>query len=166
MTAMGINIRIKGAAGEREIIEALNTILAELHENKPFPTVQRNQNQSAVGGADLINTFQLVIEVKRQEQLAVETWWKQCVTSANRIPGGTPVLVYRQNRQPWRVVMFTQLPVEFVPATATAPATSTPTSTSTPTPTPTSTFLTVRSMISWVDFLFWFRHYAQKQLSA
>jgi hypothetical protein len=65
-------------------------------------TVQRNQQQSAVGGNDLTNCFGLSIEVKRQEQLSVNTWWQQCVTAAAR-NSELPVLMYRQNRKPWRI---------------------------------------------------------------
>ena len=65
--------------------------------------VQRNQNQSAVGGGD-INILGLSVEVKRCETLAVEQWWRQCETSAMR-NGDVPVLIYRQNRKAWQVVM-------------------------------------------------------------
>ena len=102
---MGINIRAKGAGGEREICDVLNSIIQDTMRILKFPpkeveaagrTVQRNQNQSAVGGNDLTNTFGLSIEVKRQEQLAINTWWAQCLAAANR-NNEHPVLLYRQN---------------------------------------------------------------------
>lgn len=108
---MGINIRQKGAQGEREVADMLNYIIytimgqmgyPEEAKTKALSTVQRNQNQSAVGGNDLTNCFGFSIEVKRQEQLAVNTWWKQCVAAAER-NNEIPVLMYRQNRKPWRV---------------------------------------------------------------
>lgn len=117
---MGINIRTKGAEGEREVIRALEPIarrvLAELgHVVSDGAVVQRNQNQTAVGGCDLTGTFGLAIEVKRQEQLAVGTWWKQACKSAADL-GEQPVLVYRQNRQRWRVMMngYLALPNSYV----------------------------------------------------
>lgn len=106
-----VNIRAKGQNGEREVQAILNEIVQRVRSEQGFPLYedrdlpfQRNQNQSAVGGDDLTNPFQLAIEVKRQETLSVNTWWKQCVQSATR-SGGRAILIYRQSRKPWRVVM-------------------------------------------------------------
>jgi hypothetical protein len=108
---VAINIRAKGQTGEREIADMLNYIVYKLMKELKFPeqeclkgisTIQRNQNQSAVGGNDLTNCFGLSIEVKRQEQLSVNTWWKQCITAADR-NNEMPVLIYRQNRKSWHV---------------------------------------------------------------
>ena len=106
---MPLNIRTKGQNGEREIANELDliikTVLNEL--NIPLPRIniiQRNQNQSAVGGSDLSNVFDLSIEVKRQETLNINTWWKQCIKSAER-NNHIPILIFRQNRKSWRVVM-------------------------------------------------------------
>lgn len=108
---MGINIRAKGQSGEREVADMLNFIIYQVMKELEFPeeeclkgiqSVQRNQNQSAVGGNDLSNCLGLSIEVKRQEQLSVGTWWRQCVAAAER-NNEMPVLMYRQNRKPWRV---------------------------------------------------------------
>ena len=102
----------KGKNGEREVVNLLKEeLLALIMSGRYEPDVcqmlrdvaQRNQNQSAVGGGD-INLFGLSIEVKRQETLNVEAWWKQCVTSAIR-NGDKPVLIYRQNgTRSWHVV--------------------------------------------------------------
>ena len=115
-----MNIRQKGANGEREVATDLNAMLyramadSNLFSNSElqvaFSAIQRNQNQSAVGGKDLSNTFGLSIEVKRQESLSVNTWWQQCLKAAIR-NDEQPVLVYRQNRKPWRVRMFGWLPI-------------------------------------------------------
>ncbi len=108
---MGIDPRTKGAEGERQVYKMLNDIIVGVMLALEFPAdevekaktmVQRNQNQSAVGGNDLTNTFGMSIEIKRQEQLSVNTWWQQCVTAAKR-NNELPVLMYRQNRKPWRV---------------------------------------------------------------
>lgn len=111
-----INIRQKGANGERQLAKDLNDIVNALLVKHGLPVpekpiIQRNQNQTAVGGNDLSNTFGLGIEVKRQENLNVEAWWRQCVQAAER-NHELPVLVYRQNNQAWRVVtlMWVQLP--------------------------------------------------------
>lgn len=114
---MAINIRQKGQTGEREIADMLNFIIYKQMQELGFPedeclkgmtTVQRNQNQSAVGGNDLTNCLGLSIEVKRQEQLSVGTWWKQCVAAADR-NNELPVLLYRQNRKPWRARTYAWL---------------------------------------------------------
>jgi hypothetical protein len=67
--------------------------------------VQRNQNQSAVGGNDLTNTFGMSIEIKRQETLSVPAWWRQCCAAAEK-NNELPVLMYRQNRKPWMIRTF------------------------------------------------------------
>lgn len=107
----GIDIRAKGAQGEREVIQMLTPIIMRVMKEMEFPQdqvnaalkmVQRNQNQSAVGGNDLSNTFGMSIEVKRQETLSVNTWWQQCEAAAKR-NNELPVLIYRQNRKAWRI---------------------------------------------------------------
>ncbi len=108
---MAINIRVKGATAEREIATMLNEIITkvlkdynqhELIDNHNY-FVQRNQQQTAVGGNDLINTYGFGIEVKRQEALSINTWWKQCTVAAMK-NNETPVLLYRQTRQKWKCI--------------------------------------------------------------
>lgn len=107
---MTINIRTKGADGEREACKLLNGIIVEVMTAMGCPAeqieaavqmVQRNQNQSAVGGCDLTNTFGISFEIKRQEALSVNSWWTQCKTAAEK-NNELPVLMYRQNRKPWK----------------------------------------------------------------
>lgn len=114
---MPINVRTKGAEGEREVAKILNDIVNLQRKNLGFPQLnvedyyfQRNQNQSAVGGDDLTSPMPLSFEVKRQEQLSVNTWWKQCVVSSERT-GNIPILIYRQNRKPWRIRMIADVPL-------------------------------------------------------
>lgn len=115
---MGIHVVNKGKEGEREVCKLL---LVEIYRaateygfDQPtiealVATVQRNQNQSAVGGGD-INMLGLSFEVKRCEQLAINAWWDQCTTSAARNEDH-PVLIYRKNAKPgertkWHVVTW------------------------------------------------------------
>ena len=110
---MGINIRQKGQEGEREIQRVLEPIVRKVLERNGIPLpekaiIQRNQNQSAVGGSDLSNTFGLCIEVKRQEALSIGTWWAQCVAAA-KDNNEWPVLLYRQNGKKWRCVTLVWL---------------------------------------------------------
>lgn len=110
---MGINIRQKGQEGEREIQRALEPLVRKVLKAGGYPIpgkpiIQRNQNQSAVGGSDLSNTFGLCIEVKRQEALSINTWWAQCIAAA-RENNEHPVLLYRQNGKKWRCVTLVWL---------------------------------------------------------
>lgn len=85
--------RNKGQRGERELCELLMHHL-ELDE------VTRNLDQVREGGADIMDVPGLAIEVKRQETLSVDSWWRQATKQAintNRMP----VLAYRQNRKKW-----------------------------------------------------------------
>jgi len=111
---VGANPRQKGAEGERQVYKMLNGIIVEVMTAMGFPAeevekaktmVQRNQNQTAVGGCDLTNTFGMAIEVKRQEQLAINTWWEQTKKSAEK-NNELPVLIFRQNNKPWRIRTF------------------------------------------------------------
>lgn len=116
---MTINIRQKGASAEREVAKMLNGIIVEVATALGYPPdkveaagacVQRNQNQSAVGGCDLSNVFGIAVEVKRQEQLSVETWWKQTKAAATR-NNELPLLIWRQSRKAWRVRTYAWLPL-------------------------------------------------------
>lgn len=143
---MGINIRNKGAGAEREIVNALEPIVQRLLREGGFPVpdkpvIQRNQNQSAVGGSDLSNTFGMCIEVKRQEQLQINTWWAQCIAAAKT--NEQPVLLYRQNGKKWRAITFVQLPM--------------------PPMSGASSFY-ARVEMSFDDFLRWFEEWARRML--
>ena len=50
-------------------------------------------------------------EVKRQENLSIGSWWKQCVESAAR-SGGVPILIFKQNRKKWRVILFVDIKID------------------------------------------------------
>ncbi|MCU7836140.1 MAG: hypothetical protein KZQ83_12940 [gamma proteobacterium symbiont of Taylorina sp.] len=93
---MGKMQRNKGAAGEREVAKILNEELGI--------ELVRNLEQTRNGGHDLIGLDGWAIEIKRQEQLSINTWWKQTVDQAERI-GEKPALFYRQSRKPWMVIV-------------------------------------------------------------
>ena len=119
---MGINIRQKGANAERDIADDLNAIINDVRAQMGLsglakPMVQRNQNQTAVGGKDLVGTFGLAIEVKRQEALSINTWWIQCVKSAEEL-NEIPVLLFKQSRVKWRCIMPVTLTLPTSPAAA------------------------------------------------
>ncbi len=114
---MSIHVVNKGKEGEREVVRELNALLEKVLQSQQWPEhlveisrkcIQRNQNQTAVGGCDLSNTFGLAIEIKRQEVLSIESWWRQCLASAER-NSEWPVLLYRQNHKSWKCVTFVNL---------------------------------------------------------
>lgn len=109
-----MNIRSKGAGAEREIADMMNAVLLRVAKARGIANldstamVQRNTLQAAIGGCDLTNTGKFAIEVKRHESLSINTWWKQCEASAIR-EKKEPVLMYRQNRKPWKVVSWAEV---------------------------------------------------------
>lgn len=143
---MGINIRQKGQEGEREVARAMNSIVETVLQKHKIkvpdkPIFQRNQNQSAVGGSDLTNPFHLAIEVKRQEALSINTWWKQCCTAAIA-DGAVPVLIFRQNGiRAWRCILRVDVPLgEGTHVSG------------------------VRAEIGWEDFLQWFYNLVDRRV--
>lgn len=146
---MAINIRAKGQNAEREVATVLNEIIGRCKERRglkhsSIDSVLRNQQQSSVGGADLQGTFGLAIEIKRQENLSVGTWWKQCLEQAVRL-GEHPVLIYRQSHKPWTVVTGAVLML---------PGVERP-----------SNCMHVKATIEWDDFLAWFECWVDRKLS-
>lgn len=143
-----INVVDKGKGGEREVAKLLNAVIQEVLRAQQWSPeaikaaeqcVQRNQNQSAVGGADLANVFGLAVEVKRQETLSVNSWWAQCCASAAR-NREFPVLIFRQNNKAWRIVLPVSVPLPH-PNEGSA----------------WDTEIGMRAEISKEDFLKWFR---------
>ena len=104
-----INGRKKGHDAERFIAKKLNDVINAVCDDwkrpRPiFPQVQRNQNQSAVGGLDLVGTLIFGIEIKRCQKPAIQTWWKQVVAAAD-VEDKEPVLIYKIDRGAWLVCM-------------------------------------------------------------
>ena len=86
--------RQKGQRGEREICN----LLAERLGGE----FKRNLMQTAEGGYDVLGLDDYAIEVKFQERLCLEKWWKQTVEQAN---GKKPVLIFRKRREERRVAI-------------------------------------------------------------
>jgi hypothetical protein len=92
---MGKMQRNKGAAAEREVFKILAD---ELGVN-----IKRDLSQTQDGGCDF-SLANYACEIKRQEALQLRTWWKQACDSAETT-GEIPAVIYRQSRQPWRVML-------------------------------------------------------------
>lgn len=116
---MGLNIRHKGARGEREVIQMFQLCMEQVEETfsvgmlpdqfKNSRLLKRNSMQADAGGHDIVGIPGLSIEVKRAEVLQVETWWKQCFRQATKL-GYMPALFYRKNRTAWRVRCYVLMP--------------------------------------------------------
>ena len=93
-----MNSRRKGHDGEREVAALLRQALGI--------EVARNLQQTRDGGHD-IEVAGFALEIKRASvvtEAKVARWWQQALDQADRA-GLTPVLVFRADRQPWRVRM-------------------------------------------------------------
>jgi hypothetical protein len=108
-----VNGRNKGANAEREIIAILQqsvNLVYEANGEKP-PILQRNLEQYRSGGEDIEGLNAFSFEVKRCEVLQLDKWFGQCVDQAMRKQEEIdapvyPVLLYKQNRKPWRVITY------------------------------------------------------------
>jgi hypothetical protein len=129
---MAINGRVKGRAAEHEVIRLLQPILNRVYQDLGLepPTMKRNLEQVRGGGYDLVGLSWLALEVKRQENINVPLWWAQTIRQAGKTK--VPVLVYRRNRERWKVVMKARLHL-----TAGEPG------------------YLARAEISWDDFVLW-----------
>ncbi|MBL4904327.1 MAG: hypothetical protein JKY62_17015 [Desulfocapsa sp.] len=96
----------KGKRGEQEVVRLLQPIVDKVFEARGLEPVKlfRNKNQSALGGYDIDGIDWLALEVKRQENLNINSWWKQTVRQASMEQ--VPVLIYKQNHKKWKIQMF------------------------------------------------------------
>ncbi len=92
-----INVRSKGASGERELAKFL-------HSNLPIDNMpQRNLEQVRSGGGDLL-VPPFLYECKRVEALNLADWWYQAVVAGQRAEL-EPVVAFRQNKKPWEFLI-------------------------------------------------------------
>lgn len=103
---MTLNARTKGQDGEREVIKLLLPIVREVLG--PNASMSRNLEQYQKGGHDIVGIPWLAIEVKRQEELMIEDWWRQTLRQTSG-PEVVPLLIFRQNRKRWRVMTWGQV---------------------------------------------------------
>lgn len=104
-----VHVLNKGKNGEREVVKLLQPIVDRVYSSlgMEVPNLLRNQMQSAVGGYDIVGLDWLALEVKRQETLNLNAWWKQVNKAARE--GQEPVVIFRQNHKKWRVLMYVWL---------------------------------------------------------
>jgi len=95
-----INIRTKGAVGEREFCKWL-------YDNMNVPMPTRNLEQVRSGGSDVTDIEPFYFEVKRCEILDFDSWWRQVVVECKKefTYQAVPVVCFRQNRKPWEFLI-------------------------------------------------------------
>lgn len=109
-SARGRSSAAKGANGERDVLgqfrDVMRAVEAELAEagftfvaRSEFAT--RKRIERGTSNRDIGNIPIVSIEVKRNEKLNISAAWQQCVRQSDG--GLLPTLVYRYNREPWRV---------------------------------------------------------------
>ncbi len=57
------------------------------------------------GEPDIVGLTGVHPEIKRHEKLEISAWMKQAAADTERFGDGLPVVIFRCNRTPWRVVM-------------------------------------------------------------
>mgnify|MGYP007101879398 CR=1 FL=1 len=93
---MGKSSQRKGRAAERELAEIL---CGYGYAAKPGRALNYGSE------ADVIGLPGFHLEVKRCERLQLPAWIEQAERDAERMQDGVPVVIFRQNRQPWRVCL-------------------------------------------------------------
>lgn len=102
---MGQMSRNKGARGEREAIALLQPVVNRVCADcgkVPFALIRDTRQRYQAKLYDVFGIPWMALEVKRVEnQSGLEGWWRQTLAATKE--GQTPVLMYRQNNQPWKV---------------------------------------------------------------
>ena len=93
-----INSKQKGKTAELEI--------AHILQENGFTDARRTAQYCGNTGdaSDVIGLDGYHIEVKHQETLQIDKWWDQATHDAEK-SGNIPLLVFRKNRQKWRVCL-------------------------------------------------------------
>jgi len=98
-----INSRAKGKSAERELIGHLKELLPPEMTSE----LTRNLDQTRDGGYDILGLGDWALEVKRYAEVMpadLNRFWEQTTAQA-RNDQKRPLLAFRQDRRPWRVVM-------------------------------------------------------------
>lgn len=91
-----MNSAKKGATAEREVMDYLN---------RRGHDVRREGTKTFGRVPDLYNLPGLHLEVKRAERLSLPAWIEQSERDAAAFLDGVPVVIFRQSREPWRIVL-------------------------------------------------------------
>jgi hypothetical protein len=101
--------RDKGQRGERLAISVLQPVVTKVYEERGLevPKLERNLMQTMKGGHDIVGLDWLALEIKFQETLHINAWWSQTLRQAGETR--VPVLMYKQSRVKWRVMLVGSL---------------------------------------------------------
>ena len=84
--------RDKGANAEREVV----TILREYG-------IDARRGQVFNHEPDIVTNTKLHIEVKRQETLRINDWWKQSESASDE--DEIPTVIFRRSREDWKIML-------------------------------------------------------------
>ena len=88
------------AKGRRAEIELANYL-----QGKGFTDARAGASLNYGTEPDITGIDGIHIECKRHEKLQINKWYEQAATDAERMQDGKPVVIYRQNRRPWMIVL-------------------------------------------------------------
>ena len=89
---MGKSEREKGRKGELEVANILKDYGFKARRGLVF-----------MHEADLVTELPIHFEVKRQETLRINDWWKQSESATGE--DEIPTVVFRRNREPWKIML-------------------------------------------------------------
>ena len=89
---MGKSQREKGANAEREV-----TYILQAHG------INARRGQVFNHEPDIVTDTHLHIEIKRQETLKINDWWRQSVSASGE--DEIPTVVFRRSREDWKITL-------------------------------------------------------------
>lgn len=93
---MGRKSQAKGRRGEAELSHVLQGYGYDVRPGEPL-----NYGKEP----DIVGLPGVHIECKRCQQLRIGEWMQQAAEDAKKFDDGFPVVFFRRNHEPWRVVM-------------------------------------------------------------
>jgi Holliday junction resolvase len=105
---MGKSQRVKGAVGEREVVNIFKKFGFNLWRVPNSGGLKRDGNEKG----DIKGLPGWHFEVKRQETLSIPSWIRQAEEDADS--DETPVLIFRRSKEPWRVVIPLETFIELI----------------------------------------------------
>jgi Holliday junction resolvase len=105
---MGRSQRVKGAVGEREVVNIFKKFGFNLWRVPNSGGLKRDGNEKG----DIKGLDGWHLEVKRQETLSLPAWLRQAEEDCP--DGDEPLLVFRRSHEPWRVVLSLEKFIELI----------------------------------------------------
>ena len=94
---MGRKEQAKGRRAELELCRVLNDL--------GFTSVRPGVAVSFGVEPDVLGLDGFHVEIKRRERIEISAWMRQAEQDSQRFKNGAPVVMFRRNREPWRVCM-------------------------------------------------------------